>query len=108
MAGGVSMMSWAEIKEAVESVVHLGKTVWKYRWWDYGYELAMLDRMLELKEKHWGKHTHYVGDTYTLKRIKVLRRMYTRYEESSGIVEEHETLKKFLRAYARNLPRLWD
>lgn len=95
---------WTSLK----NLVNWGRVVWQYRWWDYGFSLAMIVRDLELKEKEWGKNTHYVGDKYTKKRIQVLLRMYKRYEDTSCYKQEDKLLKKFLRLYARNLERLWD
>ena len=82
-------------------------TVWKWRWWDFSSQLEMMDKQLEVCEKHWGKHTHYVGDTFTLGRIKVVRRYYARYN-TSRVMDEDKYLKKFVKGYARLLPRLWD
>ena len=81
--------------------------VYKHRWWDYYFMLEMVDKMLEEREQCWVKKTHYVGDTFTLGRIKVLRRMYKEYR-TSGIWDEDEMLRRYLSRLARTVPRLWD
>ena len=91
----------------LKNLVQFASTVWKWRWWDFSSQLEMMDKQLEICEKHWGKHTHYVGDTFTLGRIKAVRRYYARYN-TSCIIDEDKYLKKFVKSYARLLPRLWD
>ena len=81
--------------------------VYKHRWWDYYFMLEMIDKMLEEREQHWVKNTHYVGDKFTLGRIKVLRRMYREYR-TSGVWDEDEMLRRYLSRLARTVPRLWD
>ena len=96
------------IKNGIMNLIWYGKTLWKHYWWDYGFQLAMIDRMLADCERNWVKSTHYVGDKFTLGRIKVMRRVYARYEETWDMDEESKLLKKFLKMYSRNLTRLWD
>ena len=81
--------------------------VYKHRWWDYYFMLEMIDKMLEEREQRWVKSTHYVGDRFTLGRIKVLRRMYKEYR-TSGAWDEDEILRRYLSRLARTVPRLWD
>ena len=81
--------------------------VYKHRWWDYYFMLEMIDKMLEEREQRWVKSTHYVGDRFTLGRIKVLRRMYNEYR-TSGAWDEDEILRRYLNRLARTVPRLWD
>ena len=81
--------------------------VYKHRWWDYYFMLEMVDKMLEEREQRWVKSTHYVGDRFTLGRIKVLRRMYKEYR-TSGIWDEDEMLRRYLSRLARTVPKLWD
>ena len=81
--------------------------VYKHRWWDYYFMLEMVDKMLEEREQRWVKSTHYVGDRFTLGRIKVLRRMYKEYR-TSGIWDEDELLRRYLSRFVRLVPRLWD
>lgn len=81
--------------------------VYKHRWWDYYFMLEMIDKMLEEREQRWVKSTHYVGDRFTLGRIKVLRRMYKEYR-TSGAWDEYEILRRYLSRLARTVPRLWD
>ena len=96
-----------DIWYGLKNLVQFASTVWKWRWWDFSSQLEMMDKQLEICEKHWGKHTHYVGDTFTLGRIKAVRRYYARYN-TSCIIDEDKYLKKFVKGYARLLPRLWD
>ena len=81
--------------------------VYKHRWWDYYFMLEMIDKMLEEREQQWATSTHYVGDKFTLGRIKVLRRMYKQYQ-TSGVWDEDELLRRYLSRFARVVPRLWD
>ena len=102
------MIWYSRLKESIESLWHLGPTAWNYRWWDYGYDLGMIDRMLELKEKHWEKHTHYEGDAETLQKIQQLRSIYKEYLASETMADEVEYRTRFLSGYAELLPELWD
>ena len=81
--------------------------IYKHRWWDYYFMLEVMDKMLEEREQCWVKKTHYVGDTFTLGRIKVLRRMYRQYR-NEGWVDEDKLLRRYLSRFARLVPRLWD
>ena len=94
--------------QSIVNLVKWGKVVWRYRWWDYGFTLDMIVQDLKLKEARWGIDTHHVGDMYTKKRIQVLLRMYDRYINADSTYDEDRYLKQFLKAYIRNLPRLWD
>ena len=96
-----------DIWYGLKNLVTFASTIWKWRWWDFSSQLEMMDKQLEICEKHWSKDTHYVGDNFTLGRIKVVRRYYTRYNTSYSVTEE-DYLKKFLKGYAKLLPRLWD
>ena len=81
--------------------------IYKHRWWDYYFMLEVMDKMLEEREQCWVKKTHYVGDRFTLGRIKVLRRMYKEYRTSDAW-DEDELLRRYLSRFARLVPRLWD
>lgn len=81
--------------------------IYKHRWWDYYFMLEVMDKMLEEREQCWVKKTHYVGDRFTLGRIKVLRRMYREYK-TSDVWDEDELLRRYLSRFARMVPRLWD
>ncbi|NCB97517.1 MAG: hypothetical protein EOM36_04095 [Bacteroidia bacterium] len=81
--------------------------IYTHRWWDYYFMLEVMDKMLEEREQCWVKKTHYVGDTFTLGRIKVLRRMYREYK-TSDLLDEDELLRRYLSRFARVVPRLWD
>ena len=81
--------------------------VYKHRWWDYYFMLEMVDKMLEERAQRWVKSTHYVGDRFTLGRIKVLRRMYKEYR-TSGLWDEDDLLRRYLSRLARTVPKLWD
>lgn len=81
--------------------------IYTHRWWDYYFMLEVMDKMLEEREQCWVKKTHYVGDAFTLGRIKVLRRMYREYK-TSDLWDEDELLRRYLSRFARVVPRLWD
>ena len=68
----------------------------------------MIDKMLEECEEKWVKETHYEGDEFTLGRIMVVRRYYKEYTAAVDLDKEEVYLQKFLKGYARLLPRLWD
>ena len=84
------------------------KVIWRWRWYDYGYQLDMIETQLKLLEEKWGKDTHYIGDAFTVKRIKVVLKYYEEYKNTYELEEERKALQKFLKAYTRLLPRLWD
>ena len=81
--------------------------IYKHRWWDYYFMLEVMDKMLEEREQRWVKSTHYVGDRFTLGRIKVLRRMFRQYRTSDAW-DEDELLRRYLSRFVRLVPRLWD
>ena len=82
-------------------------TIWKWRWWDYGYSLSVIRRDLELKYMYFGVKTHYIGDDFTKKRIAVILRQLDKYD-NANIADEKKELRKFLKMYAANLERMWD
>ena len=96
-----------DIWYGLKNLAIFASTVWKWRWWDFSSHLEMMDKQLEICEKHWAKNTHYVGDTFTLGRIKVVRRYYARYN-TSDVRDGDKYLKNVVTGYARLLPRLWD
>lgn len=81
--------------------------IYRHRWWDYGSMLEVVDKMLEEREQCWVKKTHFVGDRFTLGRIKVLRRMYREYS-TSDTWDDYVLLRRYLSRFARVTPRLWD
>ena len=97
-----------ELYRSLVNIVCFWRVVWNWRWYDYSYEREVIDRMLELKERKWGTSTHYVGDKFTLNRIRVLRKWYDMYKNTNDWRDEDVYLKKFLRGYARNATRFWD
>lgn len=102
------MKAIREFSRSLVNIVKFWSVVWKYRWWDYGFTLDIIVRDLAIRERIWGVRTYYVGDQFTKKRIQVLLRMHERYTNNTSIYGEDALLKKFLRTYARTLPRLWD
>jgi len=102
----VKIPTFSGIVQGCKNLRFYFRRVWGHRFWDYGFQLEMMDKMMEDCENNWVVNTIYVGDTFTLKRIKVIRRQYQRYVDSCEF--EQEELKKFLKMYSRNLPRLWD
>ena len=67
-----------DIWYGLKNLAMFASTVWKWKWWDFSNHLEMMDKQLEICEKHWAKDTHYVGDTFTLGRIKAVRRFFER------------------------------
>lgn len=97
-----------DIWYGLKNLAIFASAVWKWRWWDFSSQLEMMDKQLEVCEKHWGKHTHYVGDTFTLGRIVVVRSYYKKHKEADTWEEESRYLSKFIKGYARLVVRLWD
>ena len=100
----------SRVKDVYRGLCNLRRyhsVIYKHRWWDYYFMLEVMDKMLEEREQRWVKSTHYVGDRFTLGRIKVLRRMYKEYR-TSGIWDEDDLLRRYLSRLARTVPRLWD
>ena len=99
---------WKIPNESVKSLRFYFTTARRHRWWDYHFQVVMIDRMLQQCEKHWGKDTHYVGDKFTLGRIKVIRKYIHLYRTTHEHTKETLYLKKALRYYAANIQRFWD
>ena len=98
---------WKNMCRGLGNLRRYHSVIYKHRWWDYYFMLEVMDKMLEEREQCWAKKTHYVGDTFTLGRIKVLRRMFRQYR-TSGVWDEDELLRRYLSRLARTVPRLWD
>lgn len=94
--------------QGIRNLLRYGSTVWKHHWWDFGYQMDMMDKMLEECEENWHVNTVHLGSGFILGRIKVVRRYYKRYLEAADLKEENRLRDKFLHGYARLLPRLWD
>ena len=101
-------MVMKSIVKSIKSIKQFWHVIWNWRWYDFSYTLDIMVRDLQLREEQWGVNTHYVGDTFTKKRIQVLLRMYDRYLDAEDIKEEDKALKLFLRTYVRTVPKLWD
>lgn len=97
-----------QFKVSIRNMFVFATIVWRHRWWDYGFQMQMIDKMLEECELNWGKNTHHVGDKFTLLRIKSLRRTYKQYIESTDLASEYILERRFLSRYTRMLTRLWD
>ena len=95
------------MRTGIRNLCRYYSVIYKHRWWDYYFMLEVMDKMLEEREQCWVDKTHYVGDRFTLGRIKVLRRMYKQYR-ISDVWEEDELLRRYLSRFARLVPRLWD
>ena len=95
------------VVESCKNIKLFWLVVWRFRWWDFSFQEEVIDKMLEICEKRWSE-SHYVGWQFTLGRIKVVRRFYSRYKEAQDFVSEWKWQQKFHREYARLLPRLWD
>ena len=98
---------WNNMCRGLDNLRRYHSVIYKHRWWDYYFMLEVMDKMLEEREQRWTASTHYVGDKFTLGRIKVLRRMYKQYQ-TSGVWDEDELLRRYLSRFARLVPRLWD
>ena len=112
-----------DIPQGIATVAYFFPVIWRFRRWDYGFQLAVIKRMLQNCDKHWSK-SHYIGMEFTHGRIKVLLRMLDRYESywdtpkpynedfhkqwRSHFAYEQHLLQRFLRHYSRTLPILWD
>lgn len=98
-----------ELWRSLVSVVEWLPVTASWRWWDYTFTVDLMARDLQLRIKRWGKETHYIGDRFTLGRMLVVLRYYEKYKSNyEDVWDEDRLLKKFIRAYARLLPRLWD
>lgn len=96
------------IYNSIRNLWTFAKVTYRWRFWDYSYTLGVIDKMLEECEKRWVKETHYVGDKFTKGRIMVVRRDYQRSITADDFKEQDKLEKRFLRRFARLLPRLWD
>jgi len=102
-----------DIHQGIASLIYFFRVIFRFRRWDYTFQLDVIQRMLENCDHHWRK-SHYLGKDFTHLRIKVLLRMLARYRNywdskgPSSFKEEHRLLQRFLRAYIRTLPHLWD
>ena len=99
-----------KIRSLLTSVGNLwrfAKVIWRFRWYDYSYQEAVIDKMLAICEDNWDS-SHYVGANFTKKRIQVVRRYYANYMKTDNIEIEYEMQRKFHKAYGRLLVRLWD
>lgn len=102
-------MRWLkELYRSLWNLVKFFKVVWRWRWYDYSYSLDLLIKDLELREREWGVSTHYVGDSFTKKRIQVVLRYYYSYVGADDYIVEDKMLKKFLTSYTRLIRSLWD
>ena len=96
-----------DVYRGISNLRRYHSVIYKHRWWDYYFMLEVMDKMLEEREQCWVKKTHYAGDTFTLGRIKVLRRMFRQYRTSDAW-DEDELLRRYLSRFVRLVPRLWD
>ena len=101
------VMPIKNVYRGISNLRRYHSVIYKHRWWDYYFMLEVIDKMLEEREQRWGSSTHYVGDKFTLGRIKVLRRMYKEYR-TSGVWDEDDLLRRYLSRLARTVPKLWD
>lgn len=84
------------------------KVIWKYRWYDYGFDLDLLLVQLKIKRDYWGK-CHYEGFEEDLKTIDELIEMLEKIIDLEGSAEECEVRwKNFWNLYRDNLSKFWD
>ena len=96
-----------DLHQGIANLFYFFPVIWRFRRWDFVFQLDVIQRMLENCDLHWHKSC-YVGKDFTHLRIKVLLRMLNRYHATYDPIEEHLLLKRFLRHYSRILPYLWD
>lgn len=96
-----------ELGRSLGNLITWFRVIWQWRWWDYGYSVELLELDLRTRLRYWHTKTHYVGDGFTRGRICVVLQYLQDYKEADW-QEEDAALRKFLKAYARLLPRLWD
>jgi hypothetical protein len=94
------------VVQGLKNLVRFWDVIWEFRWWDYGFQVQVLDKMLEVCEENYGTKSHFKGDGFTLGRIKVIRK-YIRLAEEDWINED-EHLAKAMGYYGRNYKRFWD
>lgn len=97
--------------QGIRNLVVFFNVVWNFRYWDYDYQLKVIDKMLEICENSWGTNTFSKGDKFTKKRIQLVRHYYMLYSVDSCYIDieaRENNLKKFLKNYIKLLPRLWD
>lgn len=100
-------MRWLkELGRSLRNVVQLLGVVWKWRWYDYGYSLGVLVKMLEMQVAKWNE-AHYVGSEFTKGRMLVLLRWYKKSKDGN-MWDERRYERKFLKGYARNVRKFWD
>lgn len=103
-----------DLHQGVLTLLYFFKVIFRFRRWDFTFQLDVIQRMLENCDLHWHK-SHYLGKDFTHLRIKVLLRMLARYrnywdhfDDTTSFKQEHLLLQRFLRHYSRTLPHLWD
>ena len=102
-----------DLHQGIANLFYFFPVIWRFRRWDFTFQLDVIQRMLENCDRHWHK-SRYLGKDFTHLRIKVLLRMLARYRNywsSNGRLsfkKEHILLQRFLRHYSRILPYLWD
>jgi len=101
------MRAIRELGRSLVSLAGFWGVIWKWRWYDYGYTVDILERDLQLRLKYWGKDTHYVGDNFTKGRMLVLLKNLDQYRNAKW-QDEDRLWKQFITRYARTLTRLWD
>ena len=84
------------------------KVIWKYRWYDYGFDLDLLLVQLKIKRDYWNK-CHYEGFENDLATINELIEMLEKIIDLEGSAEECEVRwKNFWNLYRDNLSKFWD
>ena len=84
------------------------KVIWKYRWYDYGFDLDLLLVQLKIKRDYWGK-CHYEDFEEDLATINELIEMLEKIIDLEGSAEECEVRwKNFWNLYRDKLSKFWD
>jgi hypothetical protein len=98
------------IKESLETTRFFIKSIWNHRWWDYYFFQIFLDKQLEFLEVHYGRDSHFIGDTFTRGRIMVLRKYLKEWIECDEFKEYEckEKRKRFFLHLERNFEKFWD
>ena len=106
------MSKFYELKEILHNIKLYYPIIKNDRWWDFAFFEELIIHKLKDLEKHWGVDTHYVGDSFTKKRIQVLLRKWEKiqkFDEKNPFNKETEKMKiKWFKELGRLMPRLWD
>lgn len=97
------------IKESIRNHIIFHKAISKWRWYDYGFDIALLLKMYEEKSKHWGKDTHYLRDEKDARDLKIVVECLKRIDNYDYDVYQQEYYKELLfKKLKQKVFWLWD